>query len=351
MRGVTMSLLMFMISCGMRLLGINGEPQVPCFFIFGDSLSDNGNNNQLNTTAKANYQPYGIDFLDSIPTGRFTNNLTAVDIITKKLGLPWLIPSFANATMGANISSGVNYASGGAGILPETGKNLGQRIPLDQQIKNHVTIIRRPDWNTDEHKCLYSINIGSNDYINNYFLPSNNQTRQLFTPEQFAELLICKFRLQIETLHQLGARKVVLFGLGEIGCTLAEIALYGPSNGSSCVENINSAVMIFNDKLVSLVKEFNVNLTDAKFIYINSTAVQLTPLQGFKVFNASCCMVRADDGLCVAGSRPCDDRSEYVFWDYFHPTYAVNALAAGSAYEAQGSPDAYPTDISHLVKS
>jgi len=54
--------------------------QVPCLFIFGDSLADNGNNNLLSTTAKANYKPYGIDFPTG-PTGRFTNGATTIDII------------------------------------------------------------------------------------------------------------------------------------------------------------------------------------------------------------------------------------------------------------------------------
>ena len=61
-------------------LHVHGEPQVPCFFIFGDSLADNGNNNLLPTTARANYPPYGIDFPNG-PTGRFTNGRTTVDII------------------------------------------------------------------------------------------------------------------------------------------------------------------------------------------------------------------------------------------------------------------------------
>ena len=41
---------------------VDGAPQVPCYFIFGDSLSDSGNNNLLVTKAKANFKPYGIDF-------------------------------------------------------------------------------------------------------------------------------------------------------------------------------------------------------------------------------------------------------------------------------------------------
>ena len=59
---------------------VHGEPQVPCFFIFGDSLADNGNNNLLLTLAKANFSPYGIDFPGGA-TGRFTNNRTTVDLI------------------------------------------------------------------------------------------------------------------------------------------------------------------------------------------------------------------------------------------------------------------------------
>ena len=61
---------------------VNGEPQVPCYFIFGDSLVDNGNNNNIASLARANYLPYGIDF-PAGPTGRFSNGKTTVDVIGK----------------------------------------------------------------------------------------------------------------------------------------------------------------------------------------------------------------------------------------------------------------------------
>jgi phospholipase/lecithinase/hemolysin len=53
-------------------------PAVPALFVFGDSLIDSGNNNNLASLAKANYFPYGIDF-DGGPTGRFSNGYTIVD--------------------------------------------------------------------------------------------------------------------------------------------------------------------------------------------------------------------------------------------------------------------------------
>lgn len=41
---------------------------------------DSGNNNNLETIAKVNYPPYGIDFPGG-PTGRFTNGRTIADIM------------------------------------------------------------------------------------------------------------------------------------------------------------------------------------------------------------------------------------------------------------------------------
>ncbi|KAL2931045.1 hypothetical protein RDABS01_036455 [Bienertia sinuspersici] len=62
---------------------VNGEPKVPCHFIFGDSLSDGGNNNKLITATKADYPPIGVDFSGGNVTGRFTTGLTIADFISK----------------------------------------------------------------------------------------------------------------------------------------------------------------------------------------------------------------------------------------------------------------------------
>ena len=64
-----------------------GATGVPAMFVFGDSLTDNGNNNDLQSLAKANYPPYGIDFAGG-PSGRFTNGLTTVDVIGKQPAVP-----------------------------------------------------------------------------------------------------------------------------------------------------------------------------------------------------------------------------------------------------------------------
>ncbi|KAK9068943.1 hypothetical protein SSX86_013059 [Deinandra increscens subsp. villosa] len=54
---------------------------VSAVFVFGDSFADQGNNNYINTLAKANFPPYGADFMGGTPTGRFSNGKTLSDFL------------------------------------------------------------------------------------------------------------------------------------------------------------------------------------------------------------------------------------------------------------------------------
>lgn len=57
----------------------HGQPLVPALFLFGDSVVDAGNNNNVKTIIKANFPPYGRDFSNHKPTGRFCNGKLASD--------------------------------------------------------------------------------------------------------------------------------------------------------------------------------------------------------------------------------------------------------------------------------
>ncbi|KAE8700560.1 GDSL esterase/lipase [Hibiscus syriacus] len=183
------------------VLWVRGAPQVPCYFIFGDSLVDNGNNNRLSSLAKANYLPYGIDFPNG-PTGRFFNGKTTVDVKGELLLIHiflffrlfdclnqlnswgWTIIFHLTPASGRQILGGVNYASAVAGIREEIGQQLA--------------------------------------------------------------------------LYNYGARKFVLIGVGQIGCSPNELAQYSP-DGRTCVERIKG-----------LVDQFNNANSDSKFFYINA---------------------------------------------------------------------------------
>lgn len=47
------------------------------------------------------------------------------------------------------------------------------------------------------NKCLYYVNIGSNDYINNYFRPQLYPTSHIYSPQQYAEALIQELSLNL----------------------------------------------------------------------------------------------------------------------------------------------------------
>ncbi|CAK8530828.1 unnamed protein product [Lathyrus sativus] len=329
--------------------------QVPCVYIFSDSFNDNGNNNNLETEAKANYNPYGIDFPTG-STGRFTNGKTVIDFTVEFLGFKEFIPPFAN-TSGSDILLGVNYASGSGGIRHESSQQLGDRIPLGQQIKNHKTIVSKIakklggafEAKNYLKKCLYYVNIGSNDYLNNYFLPEIYPTSRIYNPEQYAEVLINQYSLDLKDLYITGARKFVLVGLGLLGC-LPYINTVNGNNGS-CIESYNADALIFSQKLKSLVDKFNAELHDSKSIFVNSTAGPVQSTSDFTVTKAPCCPTMPD-GMCIRDSIPCSNRDNYVFYDGIHPTSAYSYNTAAISYDSTSSPDTtYPTDIKRLVES
>lgn len=60
---------------------IIAPPSVPALFAFGDSIVDSGNNDAIVTLTKCNFPPYGQDFADKRPTGRFSNGRIPPDFI------------------------------------------------------------------------------------------------------------------------------------------------------------------------------------------------------------------------------------------------------------------------------
>lgn len=83
------SSLLFFLHCVMFLFLIceGKTPLLPknstikAVFAFGDSIIDQGNNNNITTAVKCNFPPYGKDFVDGKATGRFSNAKTPADLI------------------------------------------------------------------------------------------------------------------------------------------------------------------------------------------------------------------------------------------------------------------------------
>ncbi|GAV76825.1 Lipase_GDSL domain-containing protein, partial [Cephalotus follicularis] len=99
----------------------NGDPLVSALCIFGDSVVDSGNNNRLNTVIKANFPPYGRDFVTHRPTGRFSNGKLATDFTAEFLGFTSYPPAYlSQEARGKNLLTGANFASAASGYYDRT---------------------------------------------------------------------------------------------------------------------------------------------------------------------------------------------------------------------------------------
>uniref|UniRef100_A0A6M2EIA2 SGNH hydrolase-type esterase domain-containing protein n=1 Tax=Populus davidiana TaxID=266767 RepID=A0A6M2EIA2_9ROSI len=333
-------------------------PQVPCYFVFGDSLFDNGNNNYLTTPVKVNYLPYGVDFPLGA-TGRCSNGLNIADTIAEQLGFDSFITDFGVGGV-TNFLDGVNYGSSGAGILDETGYLSRDLFTMNIQLYNHKMVASRIAKQLGGEdvakkylsKCIYVSDMGHNDYLNNYFLDTYNSST-IYTPDEYAKHLIKTYKTQLEELYSTGARKIAVFGLIRVGCM--------PSNkqknpneldSSLCAYKLNNDVKIFNSQLQTMLEALNEKHKDAVFTYINSYEIDSEVTNaGFKYTRESCCQVLESGAVpCQSLSVPCANRSEYVYWDGAHFTEAKAWAFGKRAFKRRFPEDAYPYDISELVK-
>ncbi|KAJ8439186.1 hypothetical protein Cgig2_029724 [Carnegiea gigantea] len=228
---------------------------------------------------------------------------------------------------------------------------LGGRISFGGQVRNYqntvsqlVQLLGSEDKAANYlSRCIYSIGQGSNNYLNNYFMPLFYTTSRHYNPEQYAIVLMqeydCNIRLSclslfgmapFSTLYNCGARKFASTGVGHIGCSPNELGQRS-TDGMTCGERINSANRMFNARLKSMVDQFNDELADARF----------------GATNAGRCGVGRNNGqiTCLPLQTPCLNRNEYLFWDAFHPGEAANAIIGRRSYKAESPSDAYPFDI------
>jgi len=309
---------------------------IPALFVFGDSLVDSGNNNFLKALAKANYSPYGSTFFGK-PTGRFTDGRTAADFIAQLNGLPYPPPYLGLLAERKQIpKTGVNFASGSSGILPDTG--AGQFLSLDDQIQKFESVVKelrkefknQAEFSQYLSKAVFYISTGSNDYGLGYLFPQTGLS-QKFTDKTFAQLLSQQLTLRLQTLYAMGARKFLVNNVGAIGCTPASLNFLKPS--TPCDDSRNSLVSVYNDLLPAVLSKLQAELPGSKFVVSNIFKFFLDIKASPATFHITdtrnnCCVDAAGNGTtqCKEGQPPCKDVKTRLFFDAVHPTQSVHYL-------------------------
>ncbi|KAK6129051.1 hypothetical protein DH2020_037212 [Rehmannia glutinosa] len=320
-------------------------------FIFGDSLVDAGNNNYLPTLSRANISPNGIDFKASggTPTGRYTNGRTIGDIVGEELGQThYALPFLAPNTTGRAILYGVNYASG-MGNHECHWKNICEyikvnRLSMDIQVDYFNITRKQIDQLLGPSKAkeyvtkrsIFSITIGSNDFLNNYLLPVISMGARITqSPNSFVDDLLNHLRGQLTRLYQLDARKFVIGNVGPIGCIPYQKTINQLSE-VECVSLPNKLALQYNARLKDLLQELNENLEGATFVHANVYDLVMELITnyakyGFTSSSKACCGNGGQfAGIipCGPSSSVCSDRDKHVFWDPYHPSEAANLIIA-----------------------
>ncbi|XP_010528706.1 PREDICTED: GDSL esterase/lipase LTL1-like [Tarenaya hassleriana] len=307
------------------------------FFVFGDSIVDNGNNDYLATTARADRPPYGIDYPPG-PTGRFSNGLNIPDFISQELGSEPTLPYLSPELTGERLLVGANFASAGIGILNDTGIQFVSIIRMYQQFEYFEQYQRRVSALIGEEQThrlvagsLVLICVGGNDFVNNYFLVPYSLRSQQFSIPDYVVYLLSEYRKILIRLYELGARRILVLGTGPIGCVPAQLAQR--SRNGECVAETQRAAALYNPQLSQMLQDLNSQLGDNVFISGNINDMQddfiTNPSAfGFEDSKTACCGQGRYNGvgLCTAVSNLCPNRDVYAWWDPYHPTERANGI-------------------------
>ncbi|KEH29406.1 GDSL-like lipase/acylhydrolase [Medicago truncatula] len=153
------------------------EPLVPALFIFGDSIVDVGNNNYIYASVKANFFPYGRDFVTRTPTGRMSNGKLSVDYASEYAGFSSYQPAYLSLnTKGDNLLNGANFASSASGYHFSIAA-LYHAVPLMQQLelykdcqKELVKIAGKTNATSIISGAAYILVAGAGDFAENYYI-------------------------------------------------------------------------------------------------------------------------------------------------------------------------------------
>lgn len=304
-------------------------------FIFGDSLFDAGNNNYINTSDRFqyNFKPYGETFF-RYPTGRPSDGRLIPDFIAEYAKLPfippYLQPGFNNYTYG------VNFASAGAGALPESFQGFAKDFKTQlSYLKNVKKQLRQKLGDGEAHelisRAVYLISIGTNDYYS--LCTANSSLFQSHSHEEYVGMVVGNITNVIKEMYEIGGRKFAFANVMPLGC-LPSFRILNPESIGSCVDEVTGLVNLHNKEVAKVLLKLKSQLpgfeySNADFNTYLTKRMNHPSKYGFKVGKIACCGSDPYRGIQNCAGRGgvkeyelCANVTEYVFFDN-HPTDRV----------------------------
>lgn len=320
-------------------------------YVFGDSLSDNGNlyaatNGLLPTPG---YDDNGT-FVSYYDDGRFANGRVHSELLWDLLGLPGALEPAITGPAPENVSAtATNYAVGGArsryhafdldgaGLPPVVGSastpfGLLSQIDLYQYVNANT-------GRTGDPNALYLVWLGSNDAFDILTLTGAG------LPTEAAGLMnqsLGDIRDSLQDLIDSGARRFLLPSIPDIGVTPEILALEQSAPGAQALatriaETFNAGLDAIVQGLPTLTGVADLDLMRFDTFGFLPAVIADAAAYGFSN-TTEACLIGVFVAPPTAPGTLCPDPDQYVFWDQIHPSAAMHQLFAQGMYETVPEP-------------
>ncbi|KAG0448881.1 hypothetical protein HPP92_027607 [Vanilla planifolia] len=340
---------LLLLLCSKLLGSPAAKKPTAALFIFGDTTVSVGNNNYIVTLkgSRANRPPYGQNGFFGQPTGRFSDGRIIVDFIGICKTTP--VPPYPQAS--SQYIHGVNFASGGAGVLPET--HQGLVIDLQTQLKQFDKVksslsseLGDSEANELISNAVYCINIGTNDYLS--YL-GNPKTQEAFAPRGIRRIGYRQHLRSYSRIVRERSTEIWHLEFTSLGC-LPSLRAANPKADGTCLEEASSLALAHNSAVSAVLISFQYLLEGFKYAYSSGFYAWLYDLVhdptrfGFKDGTTACCGSGPYRGEYSCGGKTdegdeyevCETIEDFVWWDSFHGTEKMAKKIADSLWD--GSP-------------
>ncbi|XP_057867704.2 GDSL esterase/lipase At1g28600 isoform X1 [Cryptomeria japonica] len=345
-----------------------------CFttlFQFGASLFDTGN--AVIAFPRQAFQPtrlpYGSTF-PGYPANRFSDGKLIIDYLADAFKLellhPYLESVEAEATKKAvrDYRRGVCFSVAMATALSVEELNLtgigSKKIAL-----NPFTSHAQFEWFQNFRKRVLESGTNSRAFESgnlSALLPSKEAMENaLYLPGEFgvndyrvgllsglsvAEVkkkvpyVVLKIVSLVKKLHGTGARNFLVVGVPPQGCSPFYLTvLNGSKDEYNCLVEVNEIHRLHETKLKIALRDLREQLRDSNIMFGDyyrafMSVIKHPAKHGMKVRNIACCGSGGKynyipAAVCgTSSSRRCSKPENYVYWDDFHPTDALNKIIA-----------------------
>lgn len=296
-------LAMLPLAAGLAFAG-TAEHGYSRIFIFGDSLSDPGNN--FAVTGETSHPPFEPVPVASYGVGghHYHDGRTWVEFLAQEMGLTeWAKPAYRDPTFG-------NYAYAHARVrdFSPLGPSFGDQVAA--WAAGYCTGIPMND-------TLFVVEFAGMDLVD--AITAQDPT--------IVEEAMTSIATNLQLLYGCGARNLLVANIPSIGVT--------PFVPAENKDFMTAKSLEYNGYLQAVVDSFSdyMNISIVDFFELSMSFTTEPHLYGFENVETPCL------SFGVTQNAFCKDRDGYLFWDALHITKKAHALIAATALRQLPDPD------------